>query len=524
MSRFLANFSRMAELYPSRIAYFNSRIWDVSGHAAMVSATYGELEAMSNAAAAFFAKTAPAGQPIVVYGHKSPLMLVAFLGAVKSGHSYAPIDVAYPASRVNDILDQIGHPLVVSLADWAFPGDSLLAARVVENAEFDAIARREATADPSAWVKEEDGFYLLFTSGSTGRPKGVMMPSRGVDAFMDYFISLFPPVGSNGYEQPVVSFNRVPYTFDVSLFDIIPGLSHGLTLFCLEEEQETSMAASFEAFSRSGAAVWISTPSYADMCLADPSFSQDLMPNMRSVILCGEVFRNSTAEQLLGRFPDARIYNTYGPTETQAVTDILLDASMIEEVDPLPVGFMGKGSGAVILDLDSGEYLGPDEVGEIYLYGDTVALGYFGRPDLTERAFQDRVLPNGRIARCYKTGDRGYFDGKGRLFCLGRLDYQIKINGFRVELGEVERALMALEDVSEAVVLPVERGGKIASLTAHIVPVDLAAPRDFAAGKQLKDQLKDVLPAYMIPKKVVFHDEFPLNNNGKTDRQALAAG
>ena len=521
MSEFLRKFTDAARLHPDRMAYFNSRMWrdeDPSEE----SITYGGLDRASNAAAAFFRTTVPAGQPIVVYGHKSPLMLVAFLGAVKAGHPYAPIDIAYPSARVNDIMEQIGRPLVVSLVDGEFPGDPSLAARLVDKAQFRTIASQPVDGDSQFWVSGEDGFYLLFTSGSTGRPKGVMMPSRGVDAFMGYFISLFPAAAQQGCSEPVVSFNRVPYTFDVSLFDIIPGLSHGMTLFGLEEEDEASMALSFEAFRKSDAAVWISTPSYMDMCLADRSFSQELMPRLESIILCGEVFRNDTARQLLERFPNARIYNTYGPTETQAVTDIELDSALVESLDPLPVGHLGIGSGAVILDLETGEELGAGEVGEIYLYGDTVSLGYYGRDDLTAAAFQGRMLADGRKARCYKTGDRGFLDEEGRLYCLGRLDNQIKLNGFRVELGEVERALLDLEGVADAVVLPAERGGKIVSLTAHVVPVDADAPRDFAAGKAIKEQLKDGLPAYMIPKKVVFHDAFPLNTNGKTDRKALA--
>lgn len=512
MSRFLERLREVSAEYPEKEAFFNSRIKEDSRQ----RMTYAELDAWSDSLAVSFAEWSPKGKPVVVYGHKSPLMLVCFIAAAKAGLTYAPVDIAYPSDRVNDILDQIGHPLVVTLADDEFPGDVTLADSVVGDAAVREAALAGRSWDSSHWIVDETPFYLLFTSGSTGRPKGVQMPSRCVDAFMDYFRTLFP-------ERPDgVSFNRVPYTFDVSLFDIIAGLSSGYTLFSLESEDEQSMRATFDALAASGLTTWISTPSFIEMCLVDPSFDQDLLPRLDNVILCGEVFRNATALKIIERFPEARVLNTYGPTETQAVTDIVVDENLAREVNPLPVGYLSDGVRALIRDPETGEELPCGEVGEIYLAGNTVSAGYYGRPDLTEAVFSEREGSDGTVTRCYKTGDKGYLDADGRLFCLGRLDFQVKLNGFRVELADVEQALVRIPEVAEAVVLPADRDGKVTHLVAHVRLAEPGMTADFARARAIKAALKELVPDYMVPKKIVFHEEFALNVNGKIDRKALA--
>lgn len=510
ISKFLRKFSRECCEHPERLAYFTSR------RGAGNSLTYGELQHKSDALAAFLRQEAPHDKPVMVYGHKSPFMLVAFFAAVKAGLGYAPVDIAYPADRVNDILEQLEHPFVLSLADGEFPGDVSLTGRIVDIDGIAEACESGETVPEESWVSGDDIFYLLFTSGSTGRPKGVQMPSGCVDAFMEYFTKLFPEGGDR------ISFNRVPYTFDVSLFDIIGGLASGYTLFALESECEQSMAASFEALAQSGLTTWVSTPSYIEMCLADPSFNSELLPRLDTVILCGEVFRNSTALKLLERFPKVRIFNTYGPTETQAVTDIEVTQNLAETVNPLPVGALNPAMRAIIRDIDTGEALPQGSVGEICLEGATVSLGYFGRPDLTEKAFSVGQDEKSGKVRSYRTGDKGYVDEAGLLYCLGRLDFQVNLNGFRVELGDVEQGLVSLSMVKEAVVLPAEKDGKVTHLVAHVQLADPDEEKSFKMGQAIKTALRHSLPEYMIPKKITFHDEFALNVNGKIDRKALA--
>lgn len=509
-SIFLERINETCIKHPGRLAYFNSR----GGVSNCV--TYSQLNKWSDNLAAYLMAEAPTARPVVVYGHKSPYMLVCFLAAVKAGLPYSPIDIAYPPDRVDDILDQIGHPLVLCVADSSFAGNADLAFAVLERDRVQTICEKDPSSVSLTPVDGDDVFYLLFTSGSTGRPKGVQMPSRCVDAFMNYFNKFFTE-GDNR-----ICFNRVPYTFDVSLFDIIGALPSGYSLFALESEDEASMSASFQALSKSGLTTWISTPSYIEMCLADPAFNAELLPRLDTVVLCGEVFRNSTALKLADRFPDAKVFNTYGPTETQAVTDILVTRELAEAINPLPVGFLNPDIEVQIRDLDTGEPLSTGQEGEVVLSGATVSLGYFGRPDLTEAVFEEKMQSDGAILHSYRTGDKGYVDDQGRLFCLGRLDFQVKLNGFRVELGDVEQGLAVLPEVKEAVVLPVQKDDRVTHLVAHVLLADKDIEPSFKTGQAIKAALREHLPEYMIPKKIVFHESFPSTVNGKIDRKALA--
>lgn len=504
-SRFLEAVKAISDQYPDRCAYFNSRGEGI---------TYGELWRDSDALALWLSGNSSNSRPVVVYGHKSPLMLVSLFAAVKAGKPYVPVDVAYPADRVNDILEQTHRPLLIDVSDNGFLGDCALAERVLPRGEIAPIISSGGCLTEQTWLAPEDTFYLLFTSGSTGRPKGVQMSSAAVDAFMDYFKKFFSAFAGE------VSFNRVPCTFDVSLFDIIGGLSSGCTLFALEAERETSMAAAFEALGESGLSIWISTPSYIESCLVDPSFGPELLPSLKEVVLCGEILRNSTAQSILDRFPGVMLYNTYGPTETQAVTDLLVTQDVVTTLNPLPVGYFGPNNAALICDMETGELLSEGKVGEVYLTGPTLSKGYYGRPELTEKMFS---VPAGRTDIAYRTGDKGYIDAEGRLYCLGRLDFQVKLNGFRIELGDVEQGLVSLDLVKEAVVLPVEKEGRVSHLAGHVVLASEDEARDFQTALAIKAQLAEILPAYMIPRKIVFHDTFPLNNNGKIDRKRIAA-
>ena len=160
--------------------------------------------------------------------------------------------------------------------------------------------------------------------------------------------------------------------------------------------------------------------------------------------------------------------------------------------------------------------------GEIVVEGDTVAKGYFGREDLTAKAFGIADL-DGRPVRTYRTGDEGWLDAKGMLHYRGRLDLQVKLDGFRIELGDIEENLRRLDAVETAAVVPAMRDGRVTHLVAHVVSAEARVESDFREGLKLKGALKTNLPPYMIPRKIVFHDALPMTPDGEVDRAALAA-
>ncbi|MBQ9069401.1 MAG: amino acid adenylation domain-containing protein [Eggerthellaceae bacterium] len=539
MSRFVDQVDRWGVVRPKSVAFCNS---------AGEQITYGQLKEQSDAlACALSALPEQAqGAPVVVFGHKSPFMIVCFLACAKAGCAYVPADVCFPLARIDAICAQLGGAVVLDTSNDGL-GSVESALRIVALEELRAMATAPAGLSTDAQPAEsapsvpesvaqslsdqgsgaisdgalepahgDDTFYILFTSGSTGAPKGVEVTVDCVDNFCDFMTSQFTS------EEPQVFFNRVPFSFDVSLTDMALGLTRGDKLFALVEESERSYAALFDAVSSSNATWWISTPSAIEMCLADPAFSQALMPRLHTVFLAGEVLKPQTVRELYDRFPQVRVMNAYGPTEsTDIVSWCWIEPSMLDGDAPLPIGRAKTGTQLLVLDPETLQPVPNGARGELFIVGDTVAKGYFGRPDLTDAAFGccPPELSGGQ--RSYRTGDEVLLSDDGFLYYFGRLDQQVKVHGYRIELGEVESVLAAQPQIAAVCVVPAMRNGAIAHLVAFAVPVAGVAG-DFALTRVLKAQAGQVLPDYMIPRSFRYVESLPQNANGKYDRKALA--
>lgn len=519
--RFLEMVERRACEFPEAVAQRTS---------AGSQLTYGELWHASGALARELVRRNASHadgshDPVLVYGHKSPLMLVGMLACMRSGHPYVPVDAhSVPDERAASIARQLGEPIV--LAAESLPAAVAVSPEgVLSAADIRAVAERPADAPNPAWqIAGEDLCYILFTSGSTGAPKGVEVTANCFDNFCGWDVELAGPVATLG----AVWIDQAPFSFDLSVFELAGALATGGTLFSLEHDTQQDMEALLASLAESGAAVWVSTPSFADLCLVNAGFSQEMMPNLRLFLFCGETLANSTAAHLLERFPRARVLNTYGPTEsTVAVTAVEITPQLAAAPEPLPVGSPRPGTRLRIVDA-AGIDAEAGRPGEVVIEGDTVARGYYGRDDLTRAAFgtASSAVPGAvSPARSYRTGDEGWLDESGMLHYHGRLDLQVKLNGFRIELGEIEEQLRRLPGVDAAAVTTRERDGKVSHLVAHVV---YSGPRaegesDFRLGLALKEQLKPVLPHYMVPKKIAFLNALPRTGNGKVDRRALKA-
>ena len=503
-----------AERVPNKVAFGNSR-----GE----TLTYAQLKRQSDALACWMTANAsvPVKAPLVVYGHKSPLMLVCFMACVKSGHAYVPIDVVYPRDRVANIIDQLG-PTAVFDTIGTIPellGESLLrpcfdVAKIIEE-----LGDSGEIPPSSGFVGLNDTFYILFTSGSTGTPKGVQVTTECVDNFSKWMLS-----GDYAVDEERVWFNRSPFTFDVSLTDIAAGLTHGDTLFALEDDADKSMMMAFEALGASDATEWVSTPSFVDQCLADESFNASLMPHLKRMLLAGEVLRPETVRLAQKRFPGLRVFNGYGPTEsTDLVTLCEILPSMLTQERSLPIGYAKPDSQLIVLDPETLEPVPDGEHGELFVIGNTVAVGYWQREDLTEAAFGACPEKLACGQRSYRTGDEVTRDEDGLYYYHGRYDLQIKLHGYRIELGDIEATLCSLPEIHMACVLPRMRDGAISHLVAFIVLADPNSAGGFALTKQIKASLREIIPSYMVPRAFKYVDAFPLNPSGKADRKALAA-
>ncbi|HMF81227.1 MAG TPA: D-alanine--poly(phosphoribitol) ligase subunit DltA [Candidatus Acidoferrum sp.] len=455
--------------------------------------TYGELRRQSDALACYLTeRLGEDRRPIAVLGHREPEMLIAFLGAVKSGRPYVPLDTALPQQRIDRILETSCAALVLT------PKDVL---------QFSASQVR----GPPRTAQGDEPFYILFTSGSTGEPKGVIITLASLEHFITWML------GEQRFtEFGEVFLNQAPFSFDLSVMDLYCSLATGGTLFSISRDLIANPKELYRALTSSGVTTWVSTPSFAQMCLVEDKFSDAMLPRVRRFLFCGETLPPQTAAELLKRFPIAEVWNMYGPTEaTVATTSIRIDASVLERYSPLPVGRAMPGSEIFIVN-GKRELLSANQRGEIIVAGPNVSPGYLARPELTADAFFQYLGQ-----RAYRTGDFGRFRDN-LLFFEGRMDEQIKLSGYRIELGDVEANLRALAVVRDALVIPVIKDGTAQSLTAFVVLATRDDASHFNLSHRLRNQLSERLPSYMLPRKFVFLDAFPMTANGKIDRASLA--
>jgi D-alanine--poly(phosphoribitol) ligase subunit 1 len=455
--------------------------------------TYGELSKRSDVLAAYLTERFGEDRsPIGVLGHREPEMLIAFAGTAKSGRPYVPIDALLPRPRIEKIL-------------------AISRAAILLNAEEVAqVSRREIRGCRKSLARDAP-FYILFTSGSTGEPKGVIITLACLEHFISWMLA-----EQQFAERAEVFLNQAPFSFDLSVMDLYCSLATGGTLFSVNRDLIENPKQLYRALANSSVTTWVSTPSFARMCLVEQKFAEAMLPRVHRFLFCGETLAPQTAAQLLGRFPRAQVWNMYGPTEaTVATTSIQIDDSTLQKYSALPVGRVMPGTQILVVDQHCHE-LPANERGEIIIAGPNVSPGYVGRPDLTERAFFER-----RGQRAYKTGDLGRFRD-GLLFFDGRVDEQIKLSGYRIELGDVEANLRVLPAVRDAVVIPMIKNGTAQSLSACVLLGARNEKSDFQLAHSLRTQLGERLPTYMLPRKFVFLEMFPLTANGKVDRTALA--
>jgi len=503
--------------------------------------TYASLENASNAAALWLHELCQARgiarqTPVVVYGHKENEMLVLFIACVKAGHPYIPVDSSVPTERLRKIIEASGARVVLSplhVPDGIASNEVIIEDLISLEGQDSLLNGYRFEVPPSAWqVQLDEVYYIIYTSGSTGVPKGVQLTLRALESFLNWVNSAYLPE-----ERREVFLNQAPFSFDLSVMDVYMSLSTGGTLWSVDKYQIASPKELFASFAASKISYWVSTPSFAEVCLMDPSFNETLLPQVRRFLFCGEILTHDCASKLTERFPRATVENLYGPTEaTVAVTNLTITPDILSAFNPLPVGKAKPDALVLICDseqLTAGiassqghlphrpEVLPEGEAGELIIAGPNVSVGYLNNTEQTEKAFfswQER----GVTWNAYRTGDAGLFK-EGLLFYKGRLDLQIKLHGYRIELGEIEETLRRIPMVDNAVVIPIELRGKVAYLQAFIT-VNKPVVDEFKAIIALREDLRQRLPDYMIPRRFKFLEKMPMTPNGKADRRALLGG
>ncbi|HKH45903.1 MAG TPA: amino acid adenylation domain-containing protein, partial [Thermoanaerobaculia bacterium] len=425
-------------------------------------------------------------------------LVVALLAVLKAGGAYVPLDPAYPRERLALILEDaqrgLDAPLLLTQESLLGRLPETSGRRLCLDRDRDRIDR-ESDARPEPLAGPSNLAYLIYTSGSTGRPKGVAIEHASAAALLAWAAEAFTPDELDG----VLASTSV--TFDLSVFELfLPLACGGRVILATDALALPDLPAAGEV------RLINSVPS----AVAELVRLGAVPPSVRTVNLAGEPLRRALADSLYALPHVERVCNLYGPSEdTTYSTWTLVPAGTAAEP---AIGRPIHGTRAYVVD----PAMGPQPAGvpgELCLAGAGLARGYLHRPDLTA----ERFVPDpfgGAGERLYRTGDRVRWRPDGLEF-LGRLDHQVKVRGFRVELGEVETALLARPAVREAVVLASGEGGD-KRLVAYLETSASERPEDLRAG------LAAILPDYMVPAAFVVLDALPRTPNGKVDRQALA--
>ena len=472
--------------------------------------SYAELDRRSDAFAAWLLDRFGADRtPVVLYGHKETDFLPCVYGALKAGRAYVPVDITVPADRAQQICADVQPKAAVDFRNIGLTADELLLPEALQKVFSDYDGRHP---DPQNRVSGSDPAYILFTSGSTGKPKGVPITAANIE---NLYHELDPWMQTRGS----VILNQISYSFDVSVCSVYLGVARGMTLFTVDKKMTENLSELFAYLESADLAFWVSTPSFAEMCLPSPKFERTLLPKLEKFLFCGEVLTHKLADELESRFSGAKVINTYGPTEaTVLVTVVEITEKLRRDSLQIPIGAPLPEVTFRIVDAE-GNALPEGEQGELQIISRSVGPGYFGRPDLTARAFFEDAETG---KRGYRTGD-SCFVKDGLYYYCGRLDNQIKLNGFRIEIEDVENNLVKVPNISRAAVIPIFEDGKVQYLAAFVLLEHPDGLTSLKRSTAIKNALAEFLPAYMIPRKIFARESFPLNTNGKVDKKVLAA-
>jgi amino acid adenylation domain-containing protein len=446
-----------------------------------------------------------------VCAERSVNLPIALLAILRCGAAYCPLEPDQPTARMRHILEQ-AHPTVVLSAPM-FAEDVQNAATALPNSRVITAGDGGVLGPMARGVEEsvrhvrpghdpQDRAYVIFTSGSTGRPKGVMVPHRGIVNRLLWMQRAFTLADDD------VVLQKTPYGFDVSVWELFWPLLAGARMHLLEPDGHRDPRCLTDCIRREQVTTVHFVPSMLALFLEDP-LSADC-PSLRRVISSGEALPANVMVRALSILKPATLWNLYGPTETSVdVTCWQCQAQPPTAV--VPIGRPVANVDCYVFD-EHGERVPDGSVGELCIGGVQVALGYIGQPELTAEHFVDVPGIDGVV---YRSGDLVRRDANGLLQYIGRSDSQVKLNGVRIELGEVESVLRELPGVSDGTVILDRRPGHD-RLVAYAV-----APELLGSERKIRAWLASRLPASMVPAMVMLLERMPVTSNGKLDRAAL---
>ncbi|HEU0053267.1 MAG TPA: amino acid adenylation domain-containing protein, partial [Longimicrobium sp.] len=484
--------------------------------------TYAELDAATDRIARTLADAGVGvGDVVAITGHRSAALVRALVGTMKSGAAFLVLDPAYPAPRLAEyvrIARPAAHLHLAAAGDLPREAAALLDATI--RARLVLRPRGDASADdvdglgavgeaPRIEIGADTLAYLSFTSGTTGTPKAVMGRHSSLTHFTPWLAAEFALSASDRFSL------LSGLAHDPLHRDVFTPLQLGAAVVAPEPDETGTPGYLARWMREAGVTVAHLTPAMGQL-LADAAEGERI-DSLRRAFFVGDVLRRADVRRLVDLAPGLTVVNYYGSTETQRAVSYHVVDPEAERKEIIPLGRGIPGVQLLVRDA-AGELAGVGEVGEIWLRSAHLAAGYLGDAALSASRFVVNPWTGKARDRLYRTGDLGRYRPDGEVEPLGRADQQVKVRGFRVELGEVESALAAHAAVREAAVIAREMEDGDRRLVAYWVPVEGSVEPDAAS---LRPHLKALLPEYMVPSAYVRLDRLPLTANGKLDRRAL---
>ncbi|HMF55053.1 MAG TPA: amino acid adenylation domain-containing protein [Pyrinomonadaceae bacterium] len=492
-------FEEQVELTPERVAlvFDSSRL------------TYSELNQRANRLAHHLLALGVGAEVTVGFMlERSVEMVVAILAILKAGGAYVPLDPSYPPTRLDFMLSDAQLSVVITesaLVD-KLPSFSGRVICIDADAQLFAEASKE---NPVSYVIGENIAYVNYTSGSTGEPKGISIPHRAVTRL----------VRNTNYIE-VESSDRIAQasnaSFDAITFELWGALLNGAQLVIMSKDLVLSPEDFATQIRRNEISIlFLTTALFNQLANSAP----EAFSTVRQVLFGGEAVEPKWVKKVMDEGAPARLQHLYGPTESTTYATWYEVREVCEDGGTVPIGRPVSNTQVYLLDSRL-EPVAVGVAGELYIGGDGLARGYLRHPELTAERFIPHPFSQKAGSRLYRTGDLARYRPNGDIEFLGRIDYQVKVRGFRIEPGEIEAVLSAHEMVGAVAVLAREDKPGERRLVAYVVAAD--EERSVTAS-ELRSYLRERLPEYMVPSAFVLMERLPLTPNGKVDRRALPA-
>lgn len=497
------------------------------------SISYAELEAIAKDLAVSLRNFDINSSPLIlVYAEKTVATIASFYGVFSAGGTCVPLDPTAPIDRQCFIARDTGSKFLIT--------DAIGVARALEIAKASGISvliifertsrtgvscgswhinyignqESPSTLDqlrPNSLDTGMHPAYVLYTSGSTGRPKGVVLSHGNAECFVDWATDYF------NLDSTDVLASYAPLYFDMSIFDIFAAAKACAEL-CLIPKGLSQFPVSLSKYiDKKGITTLYSVPSVLMDMIRSQEFIRRIRDTLKRILYAGEPFPIVHLRKLVKALPNASIYNLYGPTETNVITYYKVDQKRDLLSTSIPIGAPCPYAEILIVD-GSQVVTAPGGIGELVVRGDSLMQGYLHRKEQTARAIRQLELGNPESPSYYHTGDLVEILEGGNYRFLARNDRLVKINGYRIEMGEIEHVAMELSEIEECVCVAREFESGEIMLVAFVVLTDESFRMD-----AIRDYLKRKLPSYMVPKLIISLKIVPRTATGKCDHNKLAS-